>query len=139
MQGRIDRSKAGRGPDVPRFGAVDAIAATESPNTVYAREWRRRNPERNRALKKRENDKLRADVIAGHGGKCACCGNDFLPHLTIDHINGGGRQERLIQDARCLHRRLRREGYPPGYQVLCWNCNSAKHFQGECRCQEWVT
>lgn len=89
--------------------------------------------ERRRAAQR----KLREDVIKGYGGRCACCGNDFLPHLTLDHVNGGGAEERrLAGGGRGVYARLRREGYPTGYQILCWNCNAAKHHYGTCRCQE---
>ena len=29
-----------------------------------------------------------------------------------------------------LYRDLKKAGYPAGYQVLCFNCNSSKHFGG---------
>jgi hypothetical protein len=31
-----------------------------------------------------------------------------------------------------VYRSLRNQGYPPGYQVLCHNCNWAKYAYGEC-------
>jgi hypothetical protein len=31
-----------------------------------------------------------------------------------------------------LHRWLKNSGYPPGFQVLCFNCNFAKHRKGQC-------
>lgn len=92
-------------------------------------------PEGRAAARKREHDRLRRQVIAGYGGRCACCGNDYLPHLTLDHLNGGGAEERRALTGRGIYRRLRREGFPPGYQVLCWNCNAAKHHLGECGCK----
>jgi hypothetical protein len=32
---------------------------------------------------------------------------------------------------------LKREGFPAGFRVLCFNCNHAAHVNGgECGCQE---
>ena len=44
--------------------------------------------------------------------------------LTIDHINGDGHIDRKIDNH--TYRKLRREGYPSGVQVLCWNCQAKK-------------
>lgn len=91
-----------------------------------------------RPARKREyREKLKLDVIEGYGGACACCGNEYLPHLTLDHVNGGGRAERAaLGGGANLYRLLRREGFPEGYQVLCFNCNAAKHFLGRCACSD---
>jgi hypothetical protein len=58
---------------------------------------------------------------------CACCGERQYLFLTLDHIEGGGTQERLALSngkggGRGVYLRLKREGYPVGYQVLCVNC-----------------
>lgn len=83
-----------------------------------------------------EQQRLRREVIAGYGGGCECCGTTHLPHLTIDHVGGGGAEERRkLGRGSALYRRLRREGFPEGYRVLCFNCNWAMHVEGECTCQ----
>ncbi|ALY08960.1 HNH endonuclease [Arthrobacter phage Glenn] len=73
--------------------------------------------------------RLREKVIQHYGGKCACCGEDRYVFLNIDHINGGGNAEHKAQGPD-LARRLHRSGYPEGFQILCWNCNNAKHLLG---------
>jgi hypothetical protein len=85
-----------------------------------------------------QQTRIRREVIEGYGGRCVCCANDFLPHLTIDHIAGGGSAERKTPGGsqRSLYRRLRREGFPEGFQVLCWNCNWTKHLHGRCPCSD---
>lgn len=80
--------------------------------------------------------RIRTEVIAHYGGKCAYCGNDEPIFLTIDHIPGGGnthrKQNKEPNICLLLYKQKRAEGqYPKGYQVLCWSCNSAKHFHGE--------
>lgn len=59
--------------------------------------------------------------------KCAICGIDDLDVLTLDHINGGGKKER---DSFCkgrggdrMYSFLKRNKYPPGYRILCFNHN----------------
>jgi hypothetical protein len=66
---------------------------------------------------------------------CACCGETMLVFLTLDHEGGNGAEARRAAESRggiTYYRRLVREGFPPGYQVLCWNCNLAKHLLGAC-------
>lgn len=93
----------------------------------------RTEPENER--RKRYIRELRKNVIEGYGGKCVCCGNTYIPHLTIDHINNNGKEERLKYPGTQIYRRLRRENYSdPSYQILCFNCNWAKYHLGECLC-----
>jgi hypothetical protein len=71
-------------------------------------------------------------VIAGYGGKCACCGVIERIFLTLDHVNGGGRKERVVCGNNKAYMDALRRNFPPDYQVLCFNCNWAKHALGEC-------
>jgi len=65
--------------------------------------------------------------------KCACCGEDHLEFLTIDHINGNGAEHRReIGKTREMFQWLKSNDYPPGFQVLCFNCNCAKGSNGTC-------
>jgi len=68
---------------------------------------------------------------------CQCCQETAMEFLTIDHINGSDMRnaERTNGTHRdsgnALYRRLKREGWPAGYRVLCLNCNFAiGHFSG---------
>lgn len=70
-------------------------------------------------------DRRRKLVFKHYGEFCACCGEDQYEFLTIDHINGGGNLENR-KDRTYLHWRLIAQGFPPGFQTLCWNCNCAK-------------
>ena len=71
---------------------------------------------------------------------CACvgCGEKHIEFLTLDHING---RKSMNHDpslkAEKLCRRLKRDSYPKGIQVLCWNCNSAKSNKPFCPVHEW--
>lgn len=91
------------------------------------------------AAKKRSHKKLKLEVFTQYGGhKCACprCPETNVAFLTIDHIDGSGRTHRAqlktakISAGAAFYRWLRDNGYPPGYQVLCWNCNSGRASNG---------
>ena len=64
--------------------------------------------------------------------KCVCCGETEIVFLTVDHINGGGSEERrrTNQHTGSFLRYLKKQGYPEGYQVLCWNCNCGRVQNG---------
>ena len=64
---------------------------------------------------------------------CACCKEKQIKFLTIDHILGGGRKEFERKGyGNAFYLYLRREKYPKGFQVLCYNCNCSKGFYGTC-------
>lgn len=85
----------------------------------------------------REQAKLRCFDAYG-GRKCNCCGEGSVEFLCLDHIHNNGAVERSQFEhpasgtGTALYRRLARCGFPAGYQVLCHNCNAAKHILGEC-------
>jgi hypothetical protein len=91
-----------------------------------------------RQANKKSAYKHRISVIAAYGGAiCSCdhegkpCGPHPIEFLAIDHVNGDGKHK----DARAgtvLYRKLKKLGYPPGYRVLCHNCNIALGFYGKC-------
>ena len=78
---------------------------------------------------------LRKEAIEHYGNKCACCGETITEFLSIDHINGGGRKHReSVNSELCFW--LKKNNYPDGFQVLCYNCNCAKGFFGKCPHEE---
>ena len=85
---------------------------------------------------KRARKRLKEQVIENYGGKCACCGETIMEFLTIDHINGGGRQHKKgigRLSGHGFYYWLRMNNYPEGFQVLCSNCNLGKYINhGTC-------
>lgn len=82
-------------------------------------------------------------ALAAYGGeqpKCACCGENEVKFLCIDHINGGGGKHRKEIKGKGLttYIWLKKNGYPNGFQVLCHNCNMAKGFYGLCPHKELI-
>lgn len=78
--------------------------------------------------------KKREEALRAYGGECACCGEAQYEFLALDHIEGGGGRERreLQVWGSAFTAHLTREGFPPGYRVLCHNCNSALGYHGYC-------
>lgn len=99
---------------------------------LYSQNWKDRNPDRVRQRHKGTYAQLREEVMAAYGGRCACCGEAEDQFLTIDHIDGHPKGVGAPRSGNGLYLMLRREGFPEGYQVLCWNCNCAKGFYGMC-------
>lgn len=78
------------------------------------------------------NAKLKRDVINHYSNglnKCAQCKVKGIAFLNIDHIEGRKKQGHAkdVKGAK-LYRMLKKELYPSGFQVLCWNCNVKKHL-----------
>jgi hypothetical protein len=59
---------------------------------------------------------------------CATCGFSDIRALSIDHINGDGKNYRGMshRSGTGLYYWLKRNHYPKGYQILCMNCQSIK-------------
>lgn len=92
------------------------------------RYWSKRD-EILRTNKERE-EKIKDEVYEGYGGYvCNCCGETEKLFLCIDHVDGGGTDHRknISGGAKGIYRWLKKNNYPEGFQVLCYNCNNGKH------------
>lgn len=98
--------------------------------------WNSLNPQYKRDAVKKSRIKARLEVLTHYSGGtpvCACCGEFRISFLALDHINGGGNQERKITgEGMQFVYWLKRNGFPEGIQVLCHNCNQSKHSLGVC-------
>jgi predicted restriction endonuclease len=80
---------------------------------------------------------LRKDVFDIYGRTCVCCGETILAFLTLDHIDGNGAaHRRALGLGRAggvrFYAKIIKLDKDPNIQVLCMNCNLAKHTQGQC-------
>lgn len=88
---------------------------------------------------------LRHEAVMAYGGyKCSCeCGCTITEpmFLELDHIHNDGAEHRrsIGYDGNgkgassATLRWLQKNGYPPGFQVLCANCNKGKERnKGRC-------
>lgn len=115
-------------------------SANRAELRVKARE-RMQDIERKQAHSERGKARVRLlknDAIAAYGGPaCSCnhngtpCGPHPIEFLAIDHINGEGKSANE-QGGYRLYSRLKKEGYPSGFRVLCHNCNLSLGFFGYC-------
>lgn len=80
-----------------------------------------------RSYKKEHRARLVAEVLRHYGAYCVCCGETDVACLSIDHVDGGGSKHRKKdRSATDIYWWLRRNGYPPGFQTMCHNCNRSK-------------
>jgi hypothetical protein len=80
---------------------------------------------------RRNANAYKSEVLMYYGkGRlaCICCGERELKFLTLDHIVSrklSKKPEDKLTGFR-LYRVLREKNFPPGYQTMCWNCNSGR-------------
>lgn len=95
------------------------------------------NRDRYMAQNRRAKLERKIKVLTYYGnGKCACvkCGFSDIRALSIDHINDDGCEERRgfnmsVVSGDQMYRKLKEQGFPVGYQTLCYNCNIIKHIE----------
>ncbi len=109
--------------------------------------WRDRNKDRLKIIEKRRYDKdkikrclasrkrsseRRLLIIKSYGSKCACCGENKLEFLSIDHVKGGGRKERREKGVQSFYLSIVKRNFPSDYRILCHNCNQSLGFYKYC-------
>lgn len=101
---------------------------------AYEAKWRalNRDQERERQRSISESNKNAVvNVLTNGEGTCRWCGQGDIDVLVIDHIEDNGAEHRRENGGRCFsgdrfYRWIIRNDYPPGFQVLCANCNLKK-------------
>lgn len=95
------------------------------------------NREAINAQNKVKRKKIRLLVLEYYGSKCACCQESIEQFLTIDHIKNNGADHRRkvgIRGDNNIYKWLIKNNFPEDFQVLCYNCNCAKHHSGNGEC-----
>ncbi len=135
-------------------------AANPQPNREMQREWRRNNPEsvkksiekhkektkerrkadpefESRLLllrsfrRRRYYERIRAETLAGYGGKCFCCGESNPGFLTLDHVESDGAQHRREVGSPSLYRWAIKNNFPDVLRLACYNCNAGRQFHSD--------
>lgn len=90
------------------------------------------------SIKRRAYRRAAREACFDHyGNTCACCGESERAFLTLDHVAKDGAAHRLkIGTGGHLCEVLRNQQFPPGFQVLCHNCNWARSALGVCPHQD---
>jgi len=105
-------------------------------NKEYMKEYMRRP--KIKEHHKEYRDKIKKIVFEHYGGtppRCACCKEDKMEFLSIDHINGGGNKHMKEIGKKAgfsFYRWLFKNNFPGGYRILCMNCNTSIGFYGYC-------
>ena len=80
--------------------------------------------------------RLRENVLKHYGNKCTCCGETQLKFLTFEHKNGDGAKHRkkigIVGGGSRMVGWLIKNNYPNFIEILCYNCNCARGFWGQC-------
>lgn len=77
-----------------------------------------------RVLRRTRRIALLSQYSPGGILQCAHCSESRVDVLDLDHIHGGGIQERKQHKSPLAYYKwLKDSGYPPGLRVLCRNCN----------------
>lgn len=147
--GRLNRCKAcvnakrsmhrkGDGREAYLEGLRRWRAAHQEHVQEYERQYYEANRDRRRESKHLWHESLQKQVFDHYGWSCACCGS--TAQITIDHIEGDGRQHReqlfganYNGNAGRMYRWLIENGFPEGFQPLCRRCNRSKGIGAECR------
>ena len=100
------------------------------------KKWDETHTEQRMALIAGRRERNRQEVFAAYGGfECAWCGETDPDVLEIDHVNNDGAAHRrelttiIGRGGSAMYTWLRSNGFPPGFQVLCANCNKRKYHQ----------
>ena len=97
---------------------------------LHREEYKKRSKQR---YYEKDRGRYRNLVFTHYGTSCACCGESTNEFLCMDHVE---KRAKMNHDKTFtgfkLYRWLVKNNYPPGFQTLCMNCNSAKGFFGAC-------
>lgn len=125
-----------------RIAAREKYHKDKAKGQRLSREFYHRHRARIRPKVKLKLQEQRMEIYNAYGGPiCKCCGKDDLRFLTVDHINNdGGKHRREIGRGHYkFYIWLRDRGFPPGFQILCMECNWAKARIGSCPHSELKT
>jgi len=95
---------------------------------AYERTYYRTHLETRKLAKMVFRRKMRVKAIELLGGKCCQCEESDIRCLQIDHVNSGGRQERLRMGVYAYYKKIIEDtkNKTGEYQCLCANCNFKK-------------
>ena len=121
---------------VDGFGNVCKSCAS-----IRAAKWYKSDPARHKKVRDDYRLKIKIEVMSSYSKgtpKCVCCGEQHLRFLTINHKHKNGAEHRRsvpnknwVFGGNAIYRWLRKNNYPKGYEVMCFNCNFAS-FYGVC-------
>jgi hypothetical protein len=129
--------RCGEEKDISKFRREKGIVLRSCKTCRYRARapWRKEHREEEleyqRQWQQKFRQKVKLDILDHYGRICCWCCESDVNVLQIDHINNdGNKHRRLLSRGRNtssgVYRWIRKQDYPPGFQVLCANCNWAK-------------
>lgn len=125
--------------------ATPGFSRCESCKKAHRERYHANRVENSKTSKERRRRLKQAAFSAYGGAKCTCCSDEHLEFLSIDHIAGNGAEHRrqLMAETGWTSKSanmcgshfylwLKKQGYPPGFRVLCMNCNFSIAKFGYC-------
>ena len=96
--------------------------------------WAKENRIEHNVRGKKAKEKLKLETFTEYcddGVRCKSCGKSDIEILTVDHIDGNGAEHRREiglagMGGYNFYRWLKKNNYPDGFQILCFNCNFRK-------------
>ena len=99
----------------------------------YDKQYYLKNKQKLLEMGRERTKKIKKKVFDAYGNKCVCCGETTFEFLSIDHINKDGYKHRKELEGNSIYRWLIKNNFPKDrFQILCFNCNLARGFYGEC-------
>jgi len=105
-------------------------------NRKYMEKYYSEHPEQCKASRRKSREKyrkkIRLEILELLGNKCVRCEESDVRCLQVDHINGGGGQERkqFTSTTQMFKRIVEKiKAGSKDYQILCANCNWKKKFE----------
>jgi len=109
-----------------RIAKVNKVYYDKNHDTILAKA---------RVRSRKHDIALKIEVLSHYGNgnpKCITCGESRLPCLSIDHIDGGGADERRkFNIGAHTYWWLKSNEFPEGYQTLCMNCQWVKRAENK--------
>lgn len=94
----------------------------------YMAAWRAKTRDERLARNRAARRDIKSRVINRYGGCCELCSIADPDVLTIDHIWGGGKEHRKEVPPSAINQWLIDNNFPPGFRLLCFNCNFKSHW-----------
>ncbi len=80
---------------------------------------------------RKHRKKIRSKILYHYGHVCTWCGENDTNSLSIDHVNNDGHEHRKqVLSGGPMYTWLIKNNFPPGFQLLCMNCNATKAWFG---------
>lgn len=111
----------------------DKMAASHAARGGMLRNrFSRNNPNDSSARNKEYLVFYKGLVFNHYGAICACCGEDNILFLSVDHVFNDGFLDKNSSGKKLtgqpLYMKIVKENFGPRYQILCMNCNHGKRM-----------